>query len=647
MLLPFLRAKSKFALKRKRPQSKYRCRPMLETLEDRVVPYNLAGTSWANPNITFSYAPDGTDWNGSPSTLFADLNAIAPTQTWQREFARALQTWAEYANINFHQVPDDGSPEGTLGYTQGDSRFGDIRLGMCLTSGLAYTHFPPAAGSSYGFTSPGDITLNSGYTFAIGSDYDLYSVLLHESGHALGLDHTPGTVMDGVYSGVLTGLTSDDIAGIQAIYGPRQDDVYDAAARNDTLGSATSVSLDASGHLSLSADLTTRADVDYYKVVASGSSLTVSVDARNLSLLAPAIKVYDASGNLLGQSAVGTYGYGTVATVTLSGLSAGQTLYFEADGATADVFGVGAYELNAQFSGSSTITVPQAPSSLTATAASSSAINLNWTDNSSNESGFQIYQLVGSTWTQVATVGTGVTFWQDTGLTAATTYSYEVCAYNAAGDSADSNIASAATDAVTAAVPSAPTNLTDSVKTNGHPNVSLTWTDTSSNETGFLVQRSADGGATWGQLAQLAANSTSYTDSAVSSGAAYQYRVCAYDDAGDSGYSNVVAVTIGGGTNGNAKGGPKVKGAALLAPGPSTGSFLLSTDSTNQTLSITTSLPTSDSNSALDPTPTVSELFNTLSKNEKWEDSFASYQTAVDAIFAEGEWSLGDNDILG
>jgi hypothetical protein len=54
-----------------------------------------------------------------------------------------------------------------------------------------------------------------------GTTVDLFSVALHETGHALGLGHSsnPGAVMYPYYR-MQTGLTSDDIAGIQALYGP-------------------------------------------------------------------------------------------------------------------------------------------------------------------------------------------------------------------------------------------------------------------------------------------------------------------------------------------------------------------------------------------------------------------------------------------
>ena len=92
--------------------------------------------------------------------------------------------------------------------------------------------------------------------------------------------------------------------------------------------------------------------------------------------------------------------------------------------------------------------LPATPSNLKATAVSRSQINLTWTDNSINEDGFKIEQCQGATCTkfaQIATVGPGAMSYSNTGLRRNTTYRYRVRAYNAAGNSAYSNIASAKT----------------------------------------------------------------------------------------------------------------------------------------------------------------------------------------------------------
>lgn len=90
---------------------------------------------------------------------------------------------------------------------------------------------------------------------------------------------------------------------------------------------------------------------------------------------------------------------------------------------------------------------PNAPTNLTAIAISQSQINLAWTDASSNETGFKIERspFAPGSWTQIATVGAGVTGYPNTSLSAGTTYYYRVRAYNAAGDSAYSNEAHATT----------------------------------------------------------------------------------------------------------------------------------------------------------------------------------------------------------
>src|SRR4029453_16538415 len=86
---------------------------------------------------------------------------------------------------------------------------------------------------------------------------------------------------------------------------------------------------------------------------------------------------------------------------------------------------------------------PEAPSNLTATAVGCQEIDLSWTDNSNNEGGFKIERGTNATsLTQIATVGPNVTSYQNN-LSGGGLRYYRVRAYNAGGDSAYSNTASA------------------------------------------------------------------------------------------------------------------------------------------------------------------------------------------------------------
>jgi titin len=84
-------------------------------------------------------------------------------------------------------------------------------------------------------------------------------------------------------------------------------------------------------------------------------------------------------------------------------------------------------------------------------------------------------------------------------------------------------------------IPVAPTELAASNP--GSSQAALTWQDNSSNETGYVVERSADG-VTFAPLAALDANSTSFIDAAPFAGTNY-YRVAATNTFGFSDYSNI------------------------------------------------------------------------------------------------------------
>ena len=92
------------------------------------------------------------------------------------------------------------------------------------------------------------------------------------------------------------------------------------------------------------------------------------------------------------------------------------------------------------------VTIPSAPSALSATPVADTKIRLIWSDNSTNESGFTIERSTdGMTYSIVGTVNADVTTFTDTGLSPSTKYDYEVIATNAAGSSAPSAPAAATT----------------------------------------------------------------------------------------------------------------------------------------------------------------------------------------------------------
>ncbi|MBI5099602.1 MAG: right-handed parallel beta-helix repeat-containing protein [Nitrospirae bacterium] len=142
-------------------------------------------------------------------------------------------------------------------------------------------------------------------------------------------------------------------------------------------------------------------------------------------------------GNNTSAQSIGS-GTGNVnVTANLTGLSWGTTYHYRV--AAANISGT-TYGNDMSF-----ITAPQSPSDLTATVISSSQVNLSWTDNSYNESGFKIERKTGSNgiYNQIAAVGANVATYSDTALTPETTYFYRVMAYNSIGDSAYSNEANA------------------------------------------------------------------------------------------------------------------------------------------------------------------------------------------------------------
>jgi len=192
---------------------------------------------------------------------------------------------------------------------------------------------------------------------------------------------------------------------------------------------------------------------------------------------------------------------------------------------------------------------PSAPTALHTTGVTSSQISLGWTASTDNVgvTGYEVWRCQGSGCSSFSRVGTptGATF-NDSGLSASTSYTYEVRATDAAGNL---SVYSTPTLTVTTSAsgdtqaPTAPTNLR--VIATSSSEVDLSW-DAATDNVGvatYVVERcSGSNCSTFGSFSPV--NAAPFYDTTAVPSTAYSYRVHATDAAGNSGPpSNVVSIT--------------------------------------------------------------------------------------------------------
>ncbi|MCA9135152.1 MAG: matrixin family metalloprotease, partial [Planctomycetales bacterium] len=127
---------------------------------------------------------------------------------WQSQFDAAFNAWLSPLGVSIREVPDSGSRFGVSGRTQGDIRFGDVRIAAVpLSQDVLATSVPHSA--MVQGTWAGDILINANATW--NDLHEVFAVALHEFGHVLGLQHSsdPASLM--FYHGV------NDAAGPQAV----------------------------------------------------------------------------------------------------------------------------------------------------------------------------------------------------------------------------------------------------------------------------------------------------------------------------------------------------------------------------------------------------------------------------------------------
>jgi fibronectin type 3 domain-containing protein len=179
------------------------------------------------------------------------------------------------------------------------------------------------------------------------------------------------------------------------------------------------------------------------------------------------------------------------------------------------------------------ITIPSAPTNLAASGGDG-LVSLSW-NAASLASSYNVKRSTsaGGSYTTIAT-GVTATSYSDNTVTNGTQYFYVVTAVNSAGESGNSNEASA----TPLGPPAPPTNLS---ATGGNAQVGLSWT-ASALATSYTVKRST---VTGGPYTTIVSNLTtiSYTDTSVTNGTTYYYVVTGSNSVGESGNSNQASAT--------------------------------------------------------------------------------------------------------
>jgi hypothetical protein len=171
--------------------------------------------------VSMLAAPVGNGWDGPGRGSAALTYSLGPLgsrlsrETVKGEIVRALGEWSRSVAVSFSETSlRTGTRNVDFLFATGEH--GDPYPFARGTNVLGHTFYPaPPNPEPLG----GDVHLNDAYSWSVGGDWDVFTVVLHELGHSLGIGHTddPNSVMYPYYRRA-TGLTATDIASIRQIY---------------------------------------------------------------------------------------------------------------------------------------------------------------------------------------------------------------------------------------------------------------------------------------------------------------------------------------------------------------------------------------------------------------------------------------------
>lgn len=327
------------------------------------------GNAWPEPrSLSVSFPSDQAAIGAYRNVARESLDQVTDRLAWQEASLRAFQTWAVQANLNIGLMPDRGDDFGAVGLSTNDPRFGEFRIGAFPQGSVLANAAPFQVNAG---TWSGDVLINSDVDFFLADRnasgpvavpmvdgkpaVELYSVLLHEAGNALGLadNSTPGAVMNGVYSAPNTSLKSSDITAIRQLYGARQD-LNEPVGNNNARSRATLIATPAGNTgqspITVRGSLNTMSDVDFYRFqpIPGKEKVTVRLVAAGISLVKGQIEVLDRNGNKIADAKTDSV-FNNNLQVEIGSLHDHSSLFVRVARNANDVFAIGDYRLELDY----------------------------------------------------------------------------------------------------------------------------------------------------------------------------------------------------------------------------------------------------------------------------------------------------------
>ena len=332
-------------------------------------------------------------------------------------------------------------------------------------------------------------------------------------------------------------------------------------------------------------------------------------------------------------------GTSTTASATVTGLTNGTSYVFRVAAANAN--GTGTY--TTATSALVPATTPGAPTSVTATGASSAA-TVSWTAPASNggvvvsDYTIQFSSNSGSTWTTFTDTVSSSTSVSVTGLVNGTAYVFRVAAVNAVGTGSYS---SASSSVIAAGAPGIPTSVT---ATAGAGSATVSWTAPGSNGgsaiTDYAIQFSSNSGSTWTTFADGTSTSTSATVTGLTNGTAHLFRVAAINGAGTGTYSSASSsvtpiTTPGSPTSASASTGARQATISWTAPASNGGSAI-----TNYAIQLSTDGGSTFATQILTGSTTASYTYTGLTAGTAYV-----FRVAAISSVGQGSWSSNTTSV--